>query len=87
MKHISTLTLLMTSVLFLLAVAQRRSAPADASSDVGRYQIIAAPVNENTHAALKIDTSTGRVWINSRLGSSDGRWKELNQHPTEGRAE
>jgi hypothetical protein len=53
-------------VLFLMALVFAQGQTTNRSPDLGRYQIVTVPGNNNENAqAFKIDTATGRTWIKS----------------------
>lgn len=53
-------------VLFGLALVFAQGQSVTRNSEIGRYQIVALPGNNNENAqAFKIDTATGRTWIKS----------------------
>ena len=52
--------------LFGLALVFAQGQTANRTAEIGRYQLVTVPGNNNENAqAFKIDTATGRTWIKS----------------------
>jgi hypothetical protein len=70
--------------LFGLSLVLAQGQPANRSSEIGRYQIVTVPGNNNENAqAFKIDTVTGRTWIKSIDKSNALAWAVLSDAKTQ----
>ncbi len=70
----------------LAAYSQQRtpSAPALASGEVGRYQLCVGPmVGSLNNALFRIDTRTGKTWVQGVVTRPDGSTKPLVWLPLE----
>ena len=65
--------------LFGLALVLAQGQSANRNSEIGRYQIVIVPGNNNENAqAFKIDTANGRTWVKSVDKSNVLAWAVLS---------
>ena len=70
-------------VLFGLTLVFAQGQTANRASEIGRYQIVTVPGNNNENAQVfKIDTANGRTWVKSFDQSNVLAWAVLSDAKT-----